>query len=568
MKNLIFRELLMISHNERRARRIKFHPKVTIIKGGNDTGKSSVIKSIFAALGAQSAKIHPTWKTADVFLFLEFEISGTVYKIFRMRGNFALFSSDNRLISVYKRVTSELGPKIAEMFNFKLVLVDREQKEVTPPPVYLFVPFYIDQENGWSRSWSSFDRLAQLPKWRKDVTYYHTGIRPNEYYLLRAKCRVLESKKSEPTGHERLLLKFKERFGKDILNNDVSLDISVFQREISELMKQCETLKVKEEKFREKLFELESERMRLEAQSRIVSHAQKELDADYLYTTTLPNEEAICCPMCGQGYENSFAGRFSIANDHQKCVTLLHDIIVKLDDINKNIKSHKTSVHEAKKELDEIQNIMNRKSGDVTLLSLLKAMSGEYISSQIADNLTEVRTEISDIDSDIKTAQEELKKLQDKDRVAEIIDFYRNKMDGYLYNLSVTNLSRKSYSKIECEIKETGSDLPRAILAYYFAIVATIKKHGTSVMCPFVIDSPNQQDQDKMNYGSILNFIKDYKPSENQTIMALVDDFGVDFGGDVIEMTEKNHALSDSEYDEVFAYLKPFEVMAMTSLHG
>lgn len=560
MKNLIFRELLLISHSEKRARRIKFHPTVTIIKGENDTGKSSVIKSIYAALGANSAVVHPEWKKADVYLFLTFEVSGTTYKILRMRDRYALFTKNDVKVGTYKRITSELGPKLADLLNFKLVLVDKNEQEIVPPPAYLFVPFYIDQEHSWSKSMTSFDRLHQLPNWRKDVIYYHTGIKPNEYYQLRAKCRVMENNKVEPLGQERLLLKFKERFGKEALNNEVTLDVDVFESEIKDLMSKCDALKSKEEKFRNTLFELESERIRLEAQRNIVAHAQKELDADYLYTNTLPVDGVIACPTCGQEYENHFAERFNIANDHQKCVTLLQDILTRLDELNKKIAEHRKTLRETNVEIKEIDQIMNKKSGDITLITLLKSMSSEQITSSISENIQEVRTEIGEIDSRIRETLEEMKKFEDKERVAIICGYYKDVMGRNLYNLNVSNVSPKSYARIESTIKETGSDMPRAILAYNFAIMATIAKHGTSVMCPIVIDSPNQQDQDVKNYDGILKFIRDNVPSGSQTIIGLVDDYKIDFGGDVIQMREKWHALSQHEYDEIAAELKPFEV--------
>jgi len=565
MKKLIFRELLLISHSERRARKIKFHPTVTIIKGGNDTGKSSVIKSIYAALGADSAKVHPKWKNADVFLFLTFEVNGVTYKILRMGDRFALFSKIDMLLGTYKRIGSELAPKLADLFNFKLVLVDRKQNEIVPPPAYLFIPFYIDQESSWSKSMSSFHRLQQIPKWRKDVIHYHTGIKPNEYYQLRAKCTMMEKTRTEPLGQERLLLKFKERFGKESLTNEVNLDIGLFESEIKDLMRKCDTLRTKEEKFRHRLFELESERIRLEAQKKIISHAQQELDADYLFTNTLPIDEIIACPTCGQEYDNCFAERFSIANDHQKCVTLLQDVLTKLDDLAGKITEHRKTIKDTNVEIMEIEAIMNKKSGDVTLVNLLKSMSNEHITSTITDNIKEVRTELGEIDSKIREAQEGLKKIEDRKRVTAINDFYKGVMGRYLYNLNVSQMSTKSYSRIDGEIKETGSDLPRAILAYNFAILSTIAKHGTAVMCPVVIDSPNQQDQDVKNYDGILKFIRDNTPSGSQSIIALVDDYHIDFGGDVVLMEEKFHALSLSEYDPVASELKSFEVAAMGS---
>ena len=48
MKNLRFQSLILLSRKEKAARRIAFDPKATLILGENDTGKSSLIKAIYA----------------------------------------------------------------------------------------------------------------------------------------------------------------------------------------------------------------------------------------------------------------------------------------------------------------------------------------------------------------------------------------------------------------------------------------------------------------------------------------------------------------------------------------
>lgn len=42
MKRLYFDEMLLLSNYEKTGRRLKLHPHATVIKGENDTGKSSV----------------------------------------------------------------------------------------------------------------------------------------------------------------------------------------------------------------------------------------------------------------------------------------------------------------------------------------------------------------------------------------------------------------------------------------------------------------------------------------------------------------------------------------------
>lgn len=169
------------------------------------------------------------------------------------------------------------------------------------------------------------------------------------------------------------------------------------------------------------------------------------------------------------------------------------------------------------------------------------------------------------LDVEIRSTEQQIKAYEDRKRATSIIKFYKERMDEYLYQLSVLNISEKAYRRIDCEVQETGSNLPRASLAYYFAVVSTIKKYGSSVICPMVIDTPKQQDPDATNYQRILRFIRDNNHS-NQTIIALVDDFGIDFGGKVINMTEKYRALAEEEYGEVSEYLKPFELAAMATV--
>ena len=50
---------------------------------------------------------------------------------------------------------------------------------------------------------------------------------------------------------------------------------------------------------------------------------------------------------------------------------------------------------------------------------------------------------------------------------------------------------------MDITISETGSALPRALLAYYFTFLKIMNIYSTSTFCPIIIDSPNQQEQDK-----------------------------------------------------------------------
>lgn len=168
MQSLELQEMLLVSHLEKRARKVIFHPRATVIRGENDTGKSSIIKSIYHAFGAEPSNIHRRWKRANVSYLVKFSVDGTNYQIYRHGRSFSLFS-ENELLGTYDSVTNELAPKLARILNFKLFLLRHDGEPATPPPAYLFLPFYIDQDIGWVKNWSSFEKLKQFKNWRKDV---------------------------------------------------------------------------------------------------------------------------------------------------------------------------------------------------------------------------------------------------------------------------------------------------------------------------------------------------------------------------------------------------------------
>jgi len=156
-----------------------------------------------------------------------------------------------------------------------------------------------------------------------------------------------------------------------------------------------------------------------------------------------------------------------------------------------------------------------------------------------------------------KDAEQTMKKYDDRKRARSIERYYGAEMERLLSQLDVTNISLESVRRIDARIQETGSHLPRAILAYFFAIVHTIYQYSTSTLCPLVIDSPHQQDQDADNWARILECIRDECPETSQLVLATTTDTGFDYGGSVLELSEKNHVLTDREFSDASDEIRP-----------
>jgi hypothetical protein len=151
-----------------------------------------------------------------------------------------------------------------------------------------------------------------------------------------------------------------------------------------------------------------------------------------------------------------------------------------------------------------------------------------------------------------------LKQLDSSDRRKQVNAYYEEHMRRFLQILDVHSVSDEAVKKLNAPLKDTGSELPRALLAYQVAFLHVIHKFGTSARAPLVIDSPNQQDQDQTHLVKMLQFIRDECPTDTQLILGLVDTGGITFDGTEIVLDRKHSLLGTEDFDEIGPEIQRF----------
>ncbi len=557
MTNVLVSELLLLSNLEKRGRRIAFHPETTIILGGNDTGKSSVVKTIYRTLGAEPAVIHPSWNQAEVTSVLRFSVDGRRYSVLRKEGFYAAFDAEDRLIRAYQSVFRGLGPFLAELFNFQLKLADKKGDLVVPPPAFALLPFYIDQDRSWVENWSGFSRLQQFSGYRKSIAEYHTGIRPNEFYLAQAEDKQLAQQLTALEKEIETLDGIQRRMKDEIGTAQFAVSLEDFRVEVEELIERSRALLQIEEQLKEKLTEKATMRNSLNLRINIVEHALGELNRDFHYATETVTENDVECPTCGALYSNQFAERFAIAQDEERLQDLLIELRAEEASVIRDLSAIENEFNDNRTEVQTVDEILNRRREDVTLSMVLQSEGRKEVDSAFGARRDEMIKDQAVALRRRKEVEEILKRLQDKKRQAMILGEYRSRMRAYLHTLRVDRLSEKSYRAIDSRITESGSDMPRALLAYYFAVLHAIKSYSSSAFFPIVVDSPNQQAQDSLSLVTMLEFIRDSRPQGSQLILAVEDQKGVAFNGQVVEFTERNSVLREQEYEAVYEEIQP-----------
>ncbi|MEW9614641.1 hypothetical protein AB3G45_12515 [Shinella sp. S4-D37] len=558
MKNLRFEKLELLSLVERTARTIKFHPKLTVIKGPNDVGKSSVIKSLYWAFGAAPKSIHRKWNEAKVKALVTFTIDGVRYSILRSGDTIAVFDDQDQVLICTRNITKELGPFIADKLRFGLVFSNRQGEPEIPPPAFAFLPFYVNQEGGWEKPFNSFDHLGQYTDFKNSVIDYHSGILGNEYYELAAERRKLKLEQEVLAGERRTIGKAVEKLGLEADFSGLELTLADHEDAIEGLLARLKDIREIRQRRAAQLADVLDQRSALDSQVRIAKQAISELEKDAKFAASLDSTE-ILCPTCGTLHQNDFANRFGILDDREACFEFLTRSHQEMRKLSEAVLQAQFEVRDADKAIAEIQGQLDEKRGAVSLRDVIEMEGRRAAAGLFDEQLRDLDEQIGNFASRISDIEDKQETFKDKSRREKIESFYAQLMLRYLKELDVAAIDHAAVSKINGRISDTGSDQPRAVLAYDLALLRTIYEFEGSFTAPMVFDSPNQQDQDAANVAAMIKLIISERPETGQTILGTVSMHGVEVkDGDVLEFSQKLSVLRAEEFDLMNDRMQPF----------
>ena len=160
-------------------------------------------------------------------------------------------------------------------------------------------------------------------------------------------------------------------------------------------------------------------------------------------------------------------------------------------------------------------------------------------------------------DGEAEAASAVMKSYSDRKREKSIKDFFAEKLRHFAFHLQVPALPESFFNSLYANPPETGSDQPRALLAYYYAFAHTVREYSSALTAPLVIDSPVQQDQDPANAERIMQFAVDNVPDGMQLILGSVRLHNASYRGKQIELVDKRRLLRTEEFNAVHQELQP-----------
>lgn len=554
MGSLIVRKLIIISEAEKSSIEINFSEGLNIILGENKTGKSSLIKTIFYTFGCE-LEFDEKWQKLIKRSIVVFSSKGKNYILERNKRLYYLFETDllfNNIKFKGSYSFSELSTQLMDLFDVNMTWLTKDGKEINVTPPHLFSFQYIDQDLGWHAIGGSFKSLSYIPKWKDQIIKFIVGYQDEEYFKI--KKQIEEHKIAIKNLEIRLgnVEQFIENlFSKNITENQYAIVTNELDDDLTKTRKMIDELNVIEKErivLKKKISELQNEHYESTLVVEALKKYSKDFSDDYAYAQEL--DEVINCPFCGVEHSNKIPDRSEIIKDIQVANNMISQNREEISSLNERIselqknyiaKSRKYRLLRYKlKEIEEQASIINtyRNEGKKDILK----QSQEEINEIKNEKLIEIGKR-EELISDLKS-------IESSSRKEEINKSIYNYLNIALKRLKLNDFDVKLRNFIPV-LKSTGSEKPRLIYAYYVSLYLYNLNRENGKLKLLVIDTPNQQGQDKKNLENIYSMLDLLTSEKGQVILGSERVTGIeDRASEIIKLNEYKKCLSKDNYEK------------------
>ena len=564
MKRLMIRKLIVISQSESRSLEVPFEKGLSIILGGNKTGKSSIIKSIFTTLGCECKRVEADWKKLVSTYLLFFKYGERQFCIVRQDKKFQIFENINNDFSciIETNAFHEYSNCLMDILEIKMPCISKDGKQfnITPPLLFRFQ--YIDQDEGWSKIADSFKNVAYIKDWKANTNKYVCGYLDDSYYALQAQKaeHILErdDKKKELNYNQNFVSRITSTLTRieDIESvEDVTTDIEL-------LLAKAEELRKLQFSYNAEMTVLENDIYINQHKLHIVEHNLIETKKDIEYAMT--QEDELICPFCGTIYSNGINEQLNITSDYAHCENLIAELKSSISVATKELEELKNKYNDVSVEIQSIEQKVQNTQELLSYSSFYKSKGQFEIYESCKRQLDVLQGEINSCVSKIAITDEKINEKKSKERSKDI----REDIERYCRTLADAINVPKTFIKLRDfvqVINRTGSETPRLVYMYQSALYLYNLERAYSPFNFYVVDTPNQQGQDTENLGSIFKSLELFLSDEGQVIVGTERETGMEEkASNVIKLTGKRRCLNNINYKKHIELLEKLQKTAIS----
>ncbi|MGG5947136.1 hypothetical protein ACQSDJ_04000 [Salmonella enterica] len=534
----------------------------------NSIGKSTLAKSLLWSLGCDPV-FDEEWKSNDIKSILYFTINNKEY--FSCRGTHSIIlGAIGDEAQRYINITGDFSKDFSDLVNFKMKLPNRGDGNLeTPPPAYYFLPFYIDQIKSWSSPWNSFENLGQYSNWKAPLIKYFTGYLKPEHFDIEENIYEYSEIKKQSAHKIEKFQSAVEVIVDNSVDSHIALDNDDFIKIQNEIKNELYDLIDYQTRLYDAQATITSNIYDLESQYTLAITSANELEEDYKFAVESIPTDNLECPLCGTLHDNSLPNRALLLSEKDSLLNEANSIASKIAELNSSLNSLNDDVQFITNEIDRI----NKKyitDDDVVekdlIAQVIDTISTENVSKNIQIKINNEDLNINKANSSIKELKKDQKKLLSTKEREELNSSFMSKLLANIEALGSTgiNLSKvKTPTDYKQLLGGGAAEAARGLLAYQLSILQQIHGAKSCVVPPFVIDTPNQQEQAGYRYETVIKELMRSVPQDYQIILcAMENDALNEFKHDanVIELNS-NRLLTASQYNSLRSEYKYLQSM-------
>lgn len=497
---MIIERLIILDYENELANEFPFSNNINVITSeGTTVGKSSLIKSIYYALGFEIKQFPHGWNFKTMRFRLDVRIEESTYSI--VRDNSLFYVSDKEGALTLKEYSEWLQQKLS--VNMMLKLRNSSTNELSS--VYateILTPFYLDQDKSWNgyifkNTSDSLGRYSNIPL---DILEYVLGISNKEILEKETEKRINQKEANEINSKVNVLNSLQIEYAeKTEMKSPSPYDIDslkeTFNNHLRQLSRISNEISTKKNKI-----------LSLKANQDINSQDNVELEKIMNINKKTYKEVELECVHCHSKLtlEQSLT-RLKLKNNLLEIQNMLDINIKENEKLQLNIEVLQSEIEELgsryvtlTRQKKEIQDILSlQKFID---LESKRLANEEFL--QVIDNLNIDKVGIEELIKNLAKEIRALKKNQ-KERKTEISKRYTEILSDINLRFGSTKLSEVDFFNFK-EIKGSGMDNNKTLLALYITYMRLIAEYGIYTI-PFGIDSfvKNEIDDKTVQVGSV-----------------------------------------------------------------
>ena len=557
MKEVYFKNLMIADLQKHTAHVQSFEMGLNVVTSGdNHVGKSSLLKALYYTLGAE-VDFDSVWDKHSKLYIATLGVDEKEYRVVRFLKRFAVFEGE-KLLKITESVTKELTPLLGEIFDFSVYLPNKDTGKVEmAPPAFTFMPYYIDQDKGWSGLYDSFAAINQYKSAdRIKSLYYHLNIYTKGTVELMAERDRLRERMESLTIESERLNTILSALREETVNLPPADTVSELEAHLAVPKKRIEQLVSQIGAIRNEIQSLETALRQHQYNLRIIKEYVSVKDK----VTEGDTHKQHICPKCGYVFDeeifNLVRANYGSMNEDYMCQQiqlLINSVSDKLGIAKEQYVALRQQMRE-----EEVSYQAEKNEFDIYVRQRGLAASVRRFQKQ----LDEAAVEYQETDQQIKEINKELRKLPNRKEVEEkYIEYVRLN----IMTLDAWDPAYDGTIRLLKPIKAQGTLENKIILAQFVGLFQTMEYFKTgATRFPFVVDSPRAKEASVSSSKDILKMIAQMKMLP-QIILATIDysefESEMDVPAKVIVLTEKRKLLNSNDFAENQEYINSMAEM-------